>query len=197
MFNRKVIKNVSVAYEKRRFVMVFARSKHLVSFLIQMNPFHIRPLYFLKTSSNTILSSTTSLLYISKQNPACIFIHSCKLHALFFSLSLVLCLNRGILHSLNSEYYPRSSFFKHVELHSFLNISEKASHSRKKRGIFIILLVPINCVLGSRMYNNIFNPYPTAFPYGNGMVLHFYQQQESSTTKTVHKVINKGLKTYV
>ena len=41
------------------------------------------------------------------------------------------------------------------------------------------------------------NPYPTAFPYGNAMVLHFYQQQESSTTKTVHKVINKGLKTYV
>ena len=41
------------------------------------------------------------------------------------------------------------------------------------------------------------NPYPTAFPYGNGMVLHFHQQQESSTTKTVHKVINKGLKTYV
>ena len=45
--------------------------------------------------------------------------------------------------------------------------------------------------------NFLFNPYPTAFPYGNGMVLHFYQQQESSTTKTVHKVINKGLKTYV
>ena len=42
-----------------------------------------------------------------------------------------------------------------------------------------------------------FNPYPTGFPYGNGMVLHFYQQQESSTTKTVHKVINKGLKAYV
>ena len=42
-----------------------------------------------------------------------------------------------------------------------------------------------------------FNHYPTAFPYGNGMVLHFYQQQESSTTKTVHKVINKGLKMYV
>ena len=41
------------------------------------------------------------------------------------------------------------------------------------------------------------NPYPTAFPYGNGMVLHFCQQQESSTTKTVHKVINRRLKTYV
>ena len=45
--------------------------------------------------------------------------------------------------------------------------------------------------------HKLVNPYPTAFPYGNGMVLHFYQQQESSTTKTVHKVINKGLKTYV
>ena len=45
--------------------------------------------------------------------------------------------------------------------------------------------------------SNTHNPYPTAFPYGNGMVLHFYQQQESSTTKTVHKVINKRLKTYV
>ena len=43
----------------------------------------------------------------------------------------------------------------------------------------------------------LINPYPTAFPYGNGLVLHFYQQQESSTTKTVHKVINRGLKTYV
>ena len=46
-------------------------------------------------------------------------------------------------------------------------------------------------------YSRLISPYPTAFPYGNGMVLHFYQQQESSTTKTVHKVINKGLKTYV
>ena len=46
-------------------------------------------------------------------------------------------------------------------------------------------------------FTSVINPYPTAFPYGNGMVLHFYQQQESSTTKTVHKVISKGLKTYV
>ena len=43
----------------------------------------------------------------------------------------------------------------------------------------------------------LINPYPTAFPYGNGMVLHSCQQQESSTTKTVHKVINKRLKTYL
>ena len=51
--------------------------------------------------------------------------------------------------------------------------------------------------LGIKSVSAIFNPYPTAFPNGNGMVLHFYQQQESSMTKTVHKVINKGLKTYV
>ena len=44
---------------------------------------------------------------------------------------------------------------------------------------------------------NTIIPYPTAFPYGNGMVLHFYQQQESSMTKTVHRVINKRLKAYV
>ena len=50
---------------------------------------------------------------------------------------------------------------------------------------------------GNRVNVSLINPYPTAFPYGNGMVLHFYQQQESSTTKTVHKVINKRLKTYV
>ena len=49
----------------------------------------------------------------------------------------------------------------------------------------------------SSMRLDNFNPYPTAFPYGNGMVLHFYQQQESSTTKTVHRIINKRLKAYV
>ena len=54
----------------------------------------------------------------------------------------------------------------------------------------------INMML-TKSLNHFVNPHPTAFPYGNGMVLHFYQQQESSTTKTVHKVINKGLKTYV
>ena len=46
----------------------------------------------------------------------------------------------------------------------------------------------------STFFCNTLNPYPTAFPYGNGMVLHFYQQQENSMTKTVHKVINKDLK---
>ena len=56
--------------------------------------------------------------------------------------------------------------------------------------------VNIQCMRARTTFYYI-NPYPTAFPYGNGMVLHFYQQQESSTTKTVHKVINKGLKTYV
>jgi len=49
--------------------------------------------------------------------------------------------------------------------------------------------------MGSEM--ELVNLSPTAFPYGNGMVIHFYQQQESRTIKTVHKVINKRLKTYV
>ena len=52
-------------------------------------------------------------------------------------------------------------------------------------------------LLAHNFKQDLIIPYPTAFPYGNGMVLHFYQQQESSTTKTVHKVINKRLKTYV
>ena len=60
-----------------------------------------------------------------------------------------------------------------------------------------ILFIPDTSLKQACMTASKFNPYPTAFPYGNGMVLHFYQRQESSTTKTVHKVINKGLKTYV
>ena len=60
-----------------------------------------------------------------------------------------------------------------------------------------LLLTPQRSKGQESSHFKLFNPYPTAFPYGNGMVLHFYQQLESSTTKTVHKVINKGLKTYV
>ena len=72
---------------------------------------------------------------------------------------------------------------------------------------YVLLTVHLSIILGNDQLDTqllyfilqyvYYNPYPTAFPYGNGMVLHFYQQQESSTTKTVHKVINKGLKTYV
>ena len=63
--------------------------------------------------------------------------------------------------------------------------------------IFNVLMSYIYVLFSYHTLRNKINPYPTAFPYGNGMVLHFYQQQESSTTKTVHKVINKGLKAYV
>ena len=58
-------------------------------------------------------------------------------------------------------------------------------------------LLPMPLYVAALRLSNRLNPYPTAFPYGNGMVLHFYQQQESSTTKTAHKVINKRLKAYV
>ena len=59
------------------------------------------------------------------------------------------------------------------------------------------LVVETTRVITKTYTQSVINPYPTAFPYGNGMVLHFYQQQEISTTKTVHKVIIKGLKAYV
>ena len=72
----------------------------------------------------------------------------------------------------------------------FVHLFSKMSHYSS-----VNFVVCLQCV--RFLISDLFNPYPTAFPYGNGMVLHFYQQQESSTTKTVHKVINKGLKTYV
>ena len=66
------------------------------------------------------------------------------------------------------------------------------------RFFFLVPVASHDSVWWSGGYSSThINPYPTAFPYGNGMVLHFYQQQESSTTKTVHKVMNKGLKMYV
>ena len=86
------------------------------------------------------------------------------------------------LHSLSLRYTETSCNGWHCEHQAFCNAL--LVHYIFKYLQLNNLLVPIN-------------PYRTAFPYGNGMVLHFYQQQESSTTKTVHKVINKGLKTYV
>ena len=74
----------------------------------------------------------------------------------------------------------------------------KMALTSQKRSWCVLEFHKTNSVVTvQRAFKLKFNPYPTAFPYGNGMVLHFYQQQESSTTKTVHKVNNKGLKTYV
>ena len=93
-----------------------------------------------------------------------------------------------------------------------LDIDNKLHNYLKITGILINVFRPQKILKKTRikLYNTLtlpallhgsetwsINPYPTAFPYGNGMVLHFYQQQENSTTKIVHKVINKGLKTYV
>ena len=98
----------------------------------------------------------------------------------------------------NTSEERRSPFYNFIS-NRFLPICShyggiKSAHCRKiiyiQRGKFS------KYTNNQQMHFNI-NPYPTAFPYGNGMVLHFYQQQESSTTKTVHKVINKGLKTYL
>ena len=77
-----------------------------------------------------------------------------------------------------------------IELASNLDVYSKVTtlNSRKRAAYRKLLKLSVQ---------PLFNPYPTAFPYGNGMVLHFYQQQESSTTNTLYKVINKGLKAYV
>jgi hypothetical protein len=123
-------------------------SQDLVSFLIQMNSFHIRPFYFLKIHSNIILPSTTSLLHISKQNTVCIFIHSCVLHTLFFSLPFVLCLMRGILHSLNSEYYPKFSFLNHVYITFFLGYRRKGITLTQSTWKFCYFVCPYHLHFG-------------------------------------------------
>ena len=77
---------------------------------------------------------------------------------------------------------------------TFFLIPTSSSHTGICLRIYMIIESEASL---SDVLSVLINPYPTAFPYGNGVVLHFYQQQESSTTKTVHKVINKGLKAYV
>ena len=85
-----------------------------------------------------------------------------------------------------------------IETSSFFQVNDLHLYWAR---LLEVLTQSVLKLLGKCRLNNspvtMFNPYPTVFPYGNGMVLHFYQQQESSTTKTVHKVINKGLKAYV
>ena len=79
-------------------------------------------------------------------------------------------------------------------------VSCKYQEIRKSIAAYELDLIPLDYRVAKQQIASIWRhiiPYPTAFPYGNGMVLHFYQQQESSMTKTVHKVINKGLKAYV
>ena len=82
-------------------------------------------------------------------------------------------------------------------VNSLTNVVTQCSRSLLDKLTSSRLVKKFPAFYGTRRFITAFNPYPTAFPYGNGMVLHFYQQQESSTTKTVHKVINKRLKTYV
>ena len=94
-----------------------------------------------------------------------------------------------------SYVYPiNMSIFKFFEVQNIPPKNKKNCHVKFLQNHFKFLRI-------IRLYFYVrrkhINPYPTAFPYGNGMVLHFYQQQESSTTKTVHKVINRGLKAYV
>ena len=108
-------------------------------------------------------------------------------------------LNFAAFIKLSAIYQAQSiSAFSHYMpvSHSSWDVSCKMKNAENYLRIRILSSAARWSHLSTRILKH-FNPYPTAFPYGNGMVLHFYQQQESSTTKTVHKVINKGLKTYV
>ena len=116
---------------------------------------------------------------------------------------------------LNTLYKPRTDFILCGDIN--INYMERNNHRKTFDNLLSIynLVNTVNFLTRiaektTTIIDNIFidaqrtfniaphiNPYPTAFPYGNGTVLHFYQQQESSTTKTVHKVIKKGLKAYV
>jgi len=70
---------------------------------------------------------------------------------------------------------------------------------RHTRQLLITIDTILYCFISDELHSYMLQPLGSNLqainPYR--MVLHFYQQQESSTTKTVHKVINKGLKTYV
>ena len=94
---------------------------------------------------------------------------------LYNSTGMSHLIKKSLAVSLRTTMYNIRKYYMLLILRYFVRISEQAA-------TFAVYII---------------NPYPTAFPYGNGMVLHFYQQQESSTTKTVHKVINKRLKAYV
>ena len=111
--------------------------------------------------------------------------------------SWIVFIIRTILLSFHTCTNP-SPFLRNTDCPFFKHLP---SSSRSRGMPLLRLIVPQTLTFLSSMFQLIShcynNPYPTAFLYGNGMVLHFYQQQESSMTKTVHKVINKGLKAYV
>ena len=91
-----------------------------------------------------------------------------------------------VLKCLRKGHCTASSEISHIYTDSHVGIFMVAELFRFSTSIRSLNMIELSV-----------NPYPTAFPYGNGMVLHFYQQQKSSTTKTVHIVINKRLKAYV
>ena len=158
--------------------------------------------------------------------------HGPFLETSFFRLSKS-SINEPPSRSLNGAPMERDSFFQSLASRSPVSsplsrFPSQSSHRERSpvyRAFFICLLktsvrgahlqvtnedplkTPVPKVCFYLFLGDPNNPYPTAFPYGNGMILpfpygngmilHFYQQQESSTTKTVHKVINKRLKTYV
>jgi len=85
------------------------------------------------------------------------------------------------------EYAPYIPDVALSKYHVFgpLKIAVSGRHSTSDQRVKLVheLLVSEPKLLLMSSYKSLwsgelraFNPYPTAFPYGNGMVLHFYQQ---------------------
>ena len=144
--------------------------------------------------------------FLQFQNPLPCSPHGSCTNSKKFVLLLVLfkdALNRHIDIKSNERSFHEHGFGKIVEGHNREVVFRTYYRKPQTASFGVIPTAILAGVLTSESQpstapnTHLINPYPTAFPYGNGMVLHFYQQQESSTTKTVHKVINKGLKDYV
>ena len=124
------------------------------------------------------------------RNKICHSTHGCQMtrpfhRSWFYNPNNQSGTNNDTLHHVTAYVFPLCPFCYNIFLTSLCFQTEPTTQSHRQN-----YTLYVSCAI-------VVNPYPTAFPYGNGMVLHFYQQQESSTTKTVHRVINKGLKTYV
>ena len=175
----------------------FQHRPPLVPILSQIILAHSLPAYFFNIHFNIILlytsrSSKWSLpLKVSPQNPVCAIPP--------FPKNMLRAPSTSSSFDHPNSTWPGVKTTKLLSERNFLQGPVISLHLAT--GVFFSALFSNTLILCSLRWVIKFHahiiPYPTAFPYGNGMVLHFYQQQESSTTKTVHKVINKGLKAYV
>ena len=124
--------------------------------------------------SNAVYPSFCAPLHLSAS-----FFHLWKIFVEIWCFEI--CYKRWWTNSVLCQFYVP---FAYCEIGRPAEFSEKQHVVQK---FFFLTFIVAPCIMESiycSFTNNctFINPYPTAFPYGNGMVLHLYQQQESSTT---------------